>query len=360
MSYKELFFVVAKILTISSELKNRNDIELLLKKKLIDWDSLVKISSGHYVLPSLYFNLKKVSFLKYIPNDLNTYLKYIFEINQNRNKQILIQVKELNNLLLSKNIKAVFLKGSGNLLAGLYDDIGERMIGDIDFIVQAKSFERTIEILKTHGYYTFDKTNKSTNDFRHYSPLVKKNNIAAVEVHKELVIKKYIREFNYNFIEKDSMCIDNINVLSFANKLNMSIVSNQINDFQFYYKLINLRNAYDVFLLSKKTDSLKAISSLNGLRTPLNCFLFACYEIFNKVDTLKFKKTKNALKYNRLFKKQLHNNLYTKLRFSIVNLYIFIRLRTSFLFKSIIYKDYRVLLLIRIKNLFSGRSFLKF
>ena len=58
MSYKELFFTVAKILTINSELKNRNEIEFLLKKKLIDWDSLVKISSAHYVLPSLYFNLK--------------------------------------------------------------------------------------------------------------------------------------------------------------------------------------------------------------------------------------------------------------------------------------------------------------
>ena len=38
--------------------------------------------------------------------------------------------------------------------------------------------------------------------------------------------------------------------MSYANKLNLSIISNQINDSAFYYKTIALRNAYDV-LLSK-------------------------------------------------------------------------------------------------------------
>ena len=76
--------------------------------------------------------------------------------------------------------------------------------------------------------------------------------------------------------------------MSYANKLNLSIIANQINDSGFYYKRMALRNAYDVFLLSKKTNAKDAVNTLNKLSHPLNCFLAACYEVFNKVDSLEY------------------------------------------------------------------------
>ena len=41
--------------------------------------------------------------------------------------------------------------------------------------------------------------------------------------------------------------------------LNLSIIANQINDANYYYKIIDLRNAYGVFLLSKKGQAKDAI-----------------------------------------------------------------------------------------------------
>jgi len=63
--------------------------------------------------------------------------------------------------------------------------------------------------------------------------------------------------------------------LSDANKLNLSIIANQINDHGFDYKTMALRNAYDVFLLSKKTNAKEAVNALDKLTNPLNCFLAA-------------------------------------------------------------------------------------
>ena len=76
--------------------------------------------------------------------------------------------------------------------------------------------------------------------------------------------------------------------MSYANKLNLSIIANQINDNGFYYKAMALRNAYDVFLLSKKTNAKDAMNTLDKLNHPLNCFLAACYEVFNRVDSLEY------------------------------------------------------------------------
>ena len=108
MSYKETLYFVAKCLTISLEGNNRQEIEKQLKSKSIDWDAVVKVSTSHYVFPALYCNLKRVDFLKYLPQELVSYMKHITNLNRERNEQIIEQAKKLNNLLLANNITPIY------------------------------------------------------------------------------------------------------------------------------------------------------------------------------------------------------------------------------------------------------------
>jgi len=352
LNYKETLFFVAKCLTISLEEKNKVEIEIILKTTDIDWDSVVKVSTAHYVFPALYCNLKCADFLKYLPNELVSYMKQITDINRERNIQIITQAKELNSVLLANNITPIFLKGTGNLLAEIYEDIGERMVGDIDFIFSKEEYSKAITVLIEFGYYR-KVPSKSTN--RHYSRLIKKGSIAAVEIHKELLIEKYQNEFNYSFVEKDSQVIRKVTVLSYANKLNLSIIANQINDNGFYYKTMALRNAYDVFLLSKKTSVKDAMNTLDKLKHPLNCFLAACYEVFNSVDSLEYSKSIETALYLRNFNSQFTNPIPTKRKPIFNKIYLIIKYRSNILYKSIIYKEYRVWLF----NLLTDKNWYK-
>ena len=152
MNYKETLFFIAKCLTISLEEKNRDEIEIILKTMDIDWDAVVKVSTAHYVFPALYCNLKRVDYLKYLPQDLVSYMELITDINRERNKQIITQAIELNSLLTDHNITPIFLKGTGNLLAGIYDDIAERMVGDIDFIFSKEDYPKAITVVRDFGF----------------------------------------------------------------------------------------------------------------------------------------------------------------------------------------------------------------
>ena len=138
-------------------------------------------------------------------------------------------------------------------------------------------------------------------------------------------IKKYTNEFNYSFVEEDSQVINGVTCLSYTNKLNLSIIANQINDKGFYYKTIALRNAYDVFLLSKKTSAKDAMNSLEKLKHPLNCFLAACFEIFNKADSLRYNPTAKIESYLSVFNSQFTNPIPTKRQSKFNNIYIFIK-----------------------------------
>jgi hypothetical protein len=357
LNYKEILFFIAKCLTISLEDNNRQEIKKQLKSTSIDWDAVVKVSTAHYVFPALYCNLKCADFLQYLPQELVSYMEHITDINSGRNKQIISQAKELNTLLLANNITPIFLKGTGNLLAGIYNDIAERMVGDIDFIFSKEDYPKAIIVLREFGYSEVNKYKYYFPDAqKHYRRLQKKNSIAAIEIHSEFLdIKKYIKEFNYSFVEKKSQVIKGVTVLSYANKLNLSIIANQINDYGFYYKRMALRNAYDVFLLSKKTNAKNAMITLNNLNNPLNCFLAACYEVFNKVESLEYNNTKKAASFLSVFNSQFTNRKTTKRRHKRIKSYLFIKSRVNIIYKAIIYKEYRVWLF----NLLTDKNWYK-
>ena len=188
-------------MTISLEAKNRQEIEKQLKSTSIAWDAVVKVSTAHYVFPALYCNLKRSNFLHYLPEELVTYMEQITNLNRERNKKIITQAKDLNSLLLANNIRPIFLKGTANLLAGIYEDIAERMVGDIDLIILKENYPKAITILREFGY---DKEIHQELPNRHYPRIIRKDSIAGVEIHKELLIEKYANEFNYSFIAKDS------------------------------------------------------------------------------------------------------------------------------------------------------------
>ena len=352
MNYKKTLYFVAKCLTSSAEEKNRNEIEFILQTKRVDWDAVVKVSTGHYVFPALYCNLKRASLLHYLPEGLVTYMEQITNLNRNRNLEIIRQAKELNTLLLANNITSIFLKGTGNLLAGIYEDISERMVGDIDFILSKEDYPKAIKLLKNSNYSEVNKFDYYYPGAKHYGRLQNKNNIAAVEIHSELLLtEKYRKEFNYTFIEKDCQIINDVRVLSYANKLNLSIIANQINDNGFEYKTMALRNAYDVFLLSKKTIAKNAVNTLDELSDPLNCFLAACYNIFNKVESLEYNKTKMSVSYLKIFNSQFNNTILNRIRYKYIKIYLFLKYRLSIIFNVIVNKDSRIWFIKRLTDI---------
>ena len=348
MSYKETLYFIAKCLTISLEEKNRDEIEIILKTTDVDWESVVKVSTAHYVFPAIYLNLKRADFLKYLPVELVDYMKQITNLNRDRNKQILQQVQELNSLLLANNITPIFLKGTGNLLVGIYDDIAERMLGDIDFLLSEKDLQSAFKILKSDGYSTPKNLLNHFPQHRHFPRLVKQENIAAVEVHKDITIEKYRDEFNCKIISEDAQLINDFSVLSFENQLSLSIIADQINDYGFELKYFSLRNAYDVFLLSKKVDTKKSISKFTKLKNPLNCFIANCNLVFGEIDSLKFHKTKEADFYLKAFNESFLKR--SKGKFYLKSIIIKFKRRFFIVCKSLFNRKDRMWLFRRIKD----------
>jgi len=350
MNYAEMILFIAKSLTISSDIKNFKEVKDAMKYKNFNWDLFVKISTSELILPALYCNYKRLNLLKYLPEELVTYMKYITDCNRDRNQKIITQAHKINNILLSEGITPIFLKGTSNLLQDFYEDSAERMVGDIDFLVSADQYQNTIEVLLSDKYESVSKSGYNFPIFKHYPRLIKKDEIAAVEIHKEMLVEKYSDEFDHHTIKNDIIHSKGFYFLGFNHQKALSIFSSQINDKGYVYKSINLKSAYDVLLLSKKSSDINFITQFNKLQKPINCFLITSHYLFGKIDSINFNQSKYAKNYLNSFKKLLYSPRRRKINSKAIRLKIFIEERLKIIFKSFVNKEYRIWLFKRLSD----------
>tara|TARA_R110001632_G_scaffold169637_1_gene288642 strand:+ start:867 stop:1964 length:1098 start_codon:yes stop_codon:yes gene_type:complete len=348
MKYKETLFFVAKCLTINHEEKNLQFIAKQIKAGNVDWDSVVKVSTAHYVFPALYCNLKRTELLSYLPEDLVSYMKHITDLNRERNLQIIEQAKEINEILTSNGITPIFLKGTGFLLQSMYEDPAERMLGDIDFIVSKDEYQKTIKVLREINYSDVIEMNYHFPSFKHYQRLQRDGKIAAVEIHKQMIIEEYADEFNYETIIKKSISKNNISFLGYEDQVALTMIAYQINDSGEFLNTISLRNAYDVFLLSRETNTLQSIKEFNKLFDPLNNFLAICGEIFS--SSISFKKSGKTKKFLDVFDKIMSNDTFRKSHSKKIKRKLFTRQRLNIISKAIYRNDYRIWLFKRLTD----------
>ncbi|MDO6813099.1 nucleotidyltransferase domain-containing protein [Tenacibaculum soleae] len=347
MNYKDTLLFIGKCLTITHEKHNRELIEKELKLNNIDWDPVVKVSTSHYVFPALYCNLKRVGFLHYLPKDLVEYMQHITDLNRERNQQIITEAKEINEILLKNNITPIFLKGTGNLLDGLYDDIAERMVGDIDFLIDEKDIKLTLSILKEEKYISKPSIDRTIFN-RHYPRLVKKDKTGAIEVHYKMTNNNI---FNYNYVKSTLKKVKNITVLSNKNQVLMTCFNKQINDKGQWNKNISFRNSYDLYLQSENTSSKDVISNFKySKKYYFDNFIASTNYFFNSPTSLNYQKTNKTKKF---LKKQLffidNPKKHSKYMKSLEYYFLYIH-RISLFSKSFYIREYRIYLLKRLFN----------
>ncbi|WP_434037623.1 nucleotidyltransferase family protein [Formosa sp. 4Alg 33] len=230
--------------------------QLSLKQDIINhvfnWESIISEGSRQLVIPTLYSRLKSKDLLQYLPQDLQHYLAYIFDLNKERNNALLQEVKLISSWFKTKNIEHVYLKGAAMIASNYYEDIGERMIGDIDILIPRAQCQQAFDVLIDNGYTYAKEPTISPKYFedKHLLRLASKDYIGAVEIHFKLLDKDQKALHPVHVLEnKQFIEITNIPIPSVKHLLIHNVLNFQINDFGSFYNFIGLKNFYDTLVL---------------------------------------------------------------------------------------------------------------
>ena len=288
----------------------------------INYEKLVKFSSSHLMLPAVYSNLLKKNYINYVPTDFRRYIKEIYRLNSERNKQLINEINEISETLQNKKINHVFLKGAANLFTNIYDQLGDRMIGDIDILVKNNDVNEVYELVKRMEYHTINPGNNLISDTKHIKKMVNENKIFAVEIHRRLLDNRINKHINhYEFLEKKIIC-EGICVPSKNDQLIHNIYNHQINDKGNIMLSYSYRSLYDNYLIIKSLNQ----KNLNIPKTSIveNYFMIAS-EL--NIPILKdYTSQKRSLNLGR-FRLKKNNKTYFKFEKNLINLYLFFNLK---------------------------------
>ncbi len=351
-----LFMFAGRCLALDNHPEFRTEIREKLVSGEADMDDLIWLCSNHLVIPVLFLKFRKHGLLDVFPDEYVEQLKAIYEMNRDRNLKILKQIDEISIPLNQENISRVYLKGTGNLLDNLYADVGERMIGDIDFLVAEKDFEKAARILMNQGYLTplqIDGADILSPDHHHFPGLTKKDAPACVEIHRIPVGKKYSKQFTAGMVFSEAKPVagkTNVFVPSDKHKFILNFIHSRLSDSGHRHWKSSLRDFYDGYLLSEKVNRDEVLNVVEE-KTKARVFFYLIDRTFKPNENETYIDDVQVKRYIRIYDWwQEHPKLYNAY-FGIIDFFSLIfGAYLGKLIKSVYSKSYRQYIWIRLKN----------
>ena len=182
---------------LSFNLLARKRFEEAIEKSEVDWLTLVSVANENLLTPALYAAMRDYEwFTKIGDEELESFLREIYQRNRDRNRGIVEQLADIQAILSPSDIEPLILKGGAVLLERLYPDEGVRMMNDLDIMIDPRKFDEGLALLKEGGYEEFG---RNLGRWHHHTPRIHKKGFpAAVEPHFRAVFDREIEYIPYN------------------------------------------------------------------------------------------------------------------------------------------------------------------
>ena len=153
---------------------------------------LIELANLNFMSFALYAALKQKNLLQYLTSDEANYLKDLFELNTQRNREFIEEVNTLIQAFNKLDIEVVLIKGAAALLDGWYQDIGERFLRDVDLLLPKDKAQAAFAHLKTLGYELVNPLDENLHELKTHqlAALHKKDSPLVIELHIEPITLK--------------------------------------------------------------------------------------------------------------------------------------------------------------------------
>jgi hypothetical protein len=348
-----MYYFLGTCLVLDDLPHKRQEVLEQITKPEFPWEQFVQAGSSHLVLPAIYTKFRDGQLLSYLPDELNIHLEKIYELNIQRNKRLLTQIRGLHNLLNKSGIQALFLKGSGALLGELYNDPGERLLSDIDLLVRGTDFQRAVQVVKDAGYTHPPFLAEKLHLMHHFPSLFKPGEAAKVEIHKIPVGVRQLKYLNPEGLWSCSFQPQKGNgprILSGPDQILINLLHSQLKDRGQYYANIPLRNIYEFYKLTRRYKLSGMNSSQPRMKRVLNKYMAVAEKLFTPSEPLplensissklflwRFERNKSSRNYHRIGK-------FTRSLIDLLSTYLYI------LSNAVVRKEYRTYLRINLTS----------
>ncbi len=117
-----------------------------------DWMQIIALANDSMTTTNLAFALLTLGSEQNLPEDVREFLSTVLVRNENRNERLLAQLTEATKALGQSGIEPILMKGASLLVQQAQNGIGQRLISDIDLLVEPQDKQAALEKLAKSGY----------------------------------------------------------------------------------------------------------------------------------------------------------------------------------------------------------------
>ena len=162
----------------------------LTRRNSLDWEQVANVAGSHSVIQAIYPVLIKHELLDLVPDDFLSYIQHLHEINCERNEMLRKQAINAVRIMNKLNIKPLLMKGAAQLFLDTFQNLGDRLLVDIDILVPSNEIKRVSDELIATGYEMDEEKIHFIESHHHYPPLIKHGECAMVELHHDLMFRE--------------------------------------------------------------------------------------------------------------------------------------------------------------------------
>lgn len=184
------------VASVVSPFVSRDEILFQLTKQTpLDWESVADVAGGHSVIQALYPAFVENELIDLIPDDFLSYVQHLHEINCERNEMMRGQLIDAVLVINKLDIKPLLMKGAAHLFLNTFSTEGDRLLTDLDILVPANDIELISNELIEIGYEYYEDQIHYIESHHHYPPLIKQDECATIELHRELMFREQQHTF---------------------------------------------------------------------------------------------------------------------------------------------------------------------
>ena len=214
----------------------------------IDWPATIRHANDGFACPALWTALREAGAAAAVPHDVRDYLGWLHAENARCNIAIRDQCAAIGTLLESLDTSAALLKGAAWLFeAGPAG--GDRMMRDIDLLVDGADIETARHALLRAGYFP-SPTAPAEEGNIHDAPLVHPERMVSVELHHELTTR--VGLLSGRDVLADSRSIaPGLRMPSTAHRIIHNVIHAQIVNGDFAGGVVDFRDLLDLSRLAQ-------------------------------------------------------------------------------------------------------------
>jgi hypothetical protein len=225
-----------------------------LASEHVDWRQVLRLADKEHMTAALAAALHRRNLYKALPQPVQAALDRRYLMGGELNRLIKRQAEDVITALNDAGITPIVLKGGLHLFEASPEDLGSRVLRDLDFLVPEEGSQAAIDALRGCGYLPEGEQEDWTY---HYRPMYHPNEIVGIELHVRPGEQRRFLGIEEAWAEAVPVTAPGLNFMALCpdHRIAHNVFHSEVQDFGHLLGSICLRQLYDLTKISSRFET---------------------------------------------------------------------------------------------------------